>query len=88
MTSAKKTKVSITLSADLLSLIDTVAAKRKQNRSHIIELWLRKGAADQRARKLDRDTIEYYRQLESSESDEGDEWSSLATNEFGQIGID
>ena len=44
MTAAAKLKVSLTLSADLVALVDRDARRGKGSRSGVIEQWLRRAA--------------------------------------------
>ncbi len=89
MGTARKAKVSVTISADLLSQIDAFAARSGiGNRSYVIELWLRRAAREQSARRLEQDTIEYYEALTAAGGDDDTEWAAASSDEFGQLDID
>jgi metal-responsive CopG/Arc/MetJ family transcriptional regulator len=66
MTTARKVKVSVTLSRDLVELIDLEAAGFA-NRSAVVERWLRRAARAKVARDVDRATEEYYESLTTAE---------------------
>lgn len=66
MTAARKVKVSVTLSKDLVDLIDSEAT-RAANRSAVIELWLRRAARAKAVSDIERATEEYYDSLTASE---------------------
>ena len=55
-----KTKVSVSLSSDLLEQIDAEAEQTSRSRSQIFEVWLRLAARRRAAEKLERDTLAYY----------------------------
>ena len=55
-----KTKVSVSLSRDLLEEIDDEAAQTSRSRSQIFEVWLRLAARRRAAEKLERNTLAYY----------------------------
>ncbi len=89
MGTAKKAKVSVTISADLLAEIDSFANRSGiGNRSNVIELWLRRAAREQNSRQLERDTIEYYQSLTAAEIKEDADWAAASSNEFKRLGTD
>ena len=63
MTAAAKLKVSLTLSADLVALVDRDARRRKASRSGVIEQWLRRAANAAVEQELADATAAYYRSL-------------------------
>src|SRR5687768_13449669 len=67
MTSAPKLKVSLTLSADLISVIDRDARQRGSTRSGVIEDWLRRAANANAERELQHATAAYYLSLREGE---------------------
>jgi metal-responsive CopG/Arc/MetJ family transcriptional regulator len=68
-----KTKISITLSQDLLARIDREARRRPTGtRSAVIEDWVRRGARGRGADLLREETIAYYSSLDSEERAEDD----------------
>jgi hypothetical protein len=62
-----KLKVSLTLSADLVALVDRDAKRRKDTRSGVVEQWLRRAAAGNVERELEQATAAYYRSLRDEE---------------------
>jgi metal-responsive CopG/Arc/MetJ family transcriptional regulator len=58
-----KLKVSLTLDADLVALVDRSAERRNRTRSRIVEEWLRLGAQDSSSNRIDEATAAYYRRL-------------------------
>jgi metal-responsive CopG/Arc/MetJ family transcriptional regulator len=68
MSDARKVKVSVTLSQDLLTKIDREATREKTaTRSSVMENWLRHGARQQAERELEAQTIAYYEELSKEE---------------------
>lgn len=72
MTAAAKLKVSLTLSADLVALVDRDARRAKGSRSAVVEQWLRKAASSNVEHEIDAATAAYYRSLRG-EDRTGDE---------------
>jgi hypothetical protein len=72
MTKAAKIKLSVTLSADVLALVDRDARRLGKTRSGIIDQWLRRAAAGNVEREVEQATIAYYRSLRDDERKEGD----------------
>ena len=70
MTAAKKLKLSITLSADLVALIDDDAIRVAGGRSGVIEQWLRRAVAADAERDLDDATAAYYASLRADALEE------------------
>jgi hypothetical protein len=60
MTATAKLKVSLTLSADLVALVDREARRAKDSRSSVIEQWLRRAASSNLERVIDDATAAYY----------------------------
>jgi hypothetical protein len=67
MTTARKLKVSLTLSADVLALVDRDVAQRHATRSSVIEQWLRRAANVAQGKAIEDATAAYYRSLKSHE---------------------
>lgn len=89
MSRARKAKVSVTISADLLSQIDAFAKQSGiKNRSKVFELWLRKAAQAQLGKQLEQDTAEYYEALNAEAAEDDAEWSAASSDEFGRLGVD
>jgi metal-responsive CopG/Arc/MetJ family transcriptional regulator len=66
----KKTKLSLTVSADLLELVDRDVRKLKGTRSSVIELWLRRAAIASTRKSIEDATAAYYLSLQVTEEDE------------------
>ncbi len=73
MTSSPKLKVSVTLSADILELVDRDARRRSDTRSGVIEQWLRRAVSASVAKEIDDATAAYYLALRSDERAEDTE---------------
>jgi hypothetical protein len=63
MTAAAKLKVSLTLSADLVALVDRHARRGDGSRSGVVEQWLRRAATSSVEQAIDDATATYYRSL-------------------------
>ena len=72
MTAAAKLKVSLTLSADLVALVDRHARRGDGSRSGVVEQWLRRAASASVEHEIDDATASYYRSLRG-EDRTGDE---------------
>lgn len=64
---ARKIKVSLTLSADLVELVDRSARLRNETRSGVVEHWLRRGATAAVEREIADATTAYYEGLRRDE---------------------
>lgn len=80
MTAARKLKVSVTLSAEVLALVDRDAERRNDTRSGVVEDWLRRAAAAGAKADLDRDTAAYYRSLGDDERAEDEALARAASS--------
>jgi hypothetical protein len=67
MTPANKLKVSLTLSADVVALVDRDARHHKGTRSGIVEQWLRRAASRNVEQEIEHATVAYYRSLRADE---------------------
>jgi len=75
VTVAAKLKVSLTLSADLVALVDRDARRGKGTRSGVIEQWLRRAASANLEREIDDATAAYYRSLRGEDRTEDESLS-------------
>ena len=82
MTAARKVKVSVTLSADVLDAVDR-SARASGSRSSVMDQWLRIAARSEVERDLERATVEYYLGLSPGERTE-DAAISLAAGKAAQ----
>ena len=62
-----KLKVSVTLSGDLLELVDRDARRLNETRSGVIEQWLRRAAVATAHKELEAATAAYYLSLREAE---------------------
>lgn len=60
MMAAKKVKVSLTISSDLLARVDRAAKREGTTRSYLVEQWLDAGASRAAERAIDLATVAYY----------------------------
>ncbi len=75
MTAAAKLKVSLTLSADVLALVDRDARRGKGSRSSIVEQWLRRAASSSVEQEIGDATAAYYRSLRGEDRTEDESLS-------------
>lgn len=74
-----KSKVTVTLSPELLRQIDTLLqASEAGSRSQLVEEALRQWLRDQAQQDLERQTEEYYRSLSKAERKEDRQWTKHA----------
>jgi len=64
---ATKLKVSLTISADLLELVDRDARRRNDTRSAVVEQWLRRAANATLEKEIEDATTAYYQSLRGNE---------------------
>lgn len=67
MTAAAKLKVSLSLSAEVLALVDRTARRGNDTRSGVIERWLRRAATAAVEQEIAEATAAYYRSLRGDE---------------------
>ena len=67
MTTAAKLKVSLTLSADLVALVDRDALRHNDTRSGVVEQWLLRAANASAEKEIEEATAAYYRSLRAGE---------------------
>ena len=75
MTAAAKLKVSLTLSADLVALVDRDARRGRGSRSGVIEQWLRRAANASVKQEIADSTAAYYRSLRGEDRAENESMS-------------
>jgi len=87
--SARKIKVSVTISEDVLEAVDRLVDEKKRlSRSNVIDLWLRQAARREAHLKLERDTLSYYASLSAEDREEDTAWSDAASRHFMSLDID
>ncbi len=67
---ARKTKISISLDADVLDAVDRRAKRNKTTRSAVMEQWLRGAARQVEMQRLEEETAAYYDSLTPAEKAE------------------
>jgi metal-responsive CopG/Arc/MetJ family transcriptional regulator len=88
MTPAPKLKVSLTLSADVVALVDRHARRRKNTRSGVVEQWLRRAAATSAEQQIEEATAAYYRSLRGDERAEEDAMSRALSAAARRVAYD
>jgi hypothetical protein len=63
MSTTTKLKVSLTLSTDLVALVDRDARRRNNTRSGVVEQWLRRAATAGVEKEIEDATVAYYLSL-------------------------
>lgn len=88
MTSARKLKVSITLSADLVALVDRDAHRTHDTRSGVVEQWLRRAATATAEKDLEEATAAYYLSLRGDERSEDEALSRALSTAARRLSYD
>jgi len=78
-TRAQKSKITVTLSNDLVRQIDKLLESPEANsRSQLVEEAVRRWLRDQAQKDIERQTEEYYLSLSKAEHKENRQWSKIA----------
>jgi hypothetical protein len=88
MTTAAKLKVSLTLSADLVALVDRDARRLNDTRSGVVEQWLRRAASASTVQEIQDATVAYYRSLRGEERAEDEELSRALSSSARRVSYD
>jgi predicted transcriptional regulator len=88
MTNARKVKVSVSLDADLLGVVDGLAASEGTTRSAVMERWLRQVSRKAAVARLEEDTAAYYASLGPAERQDDASWAAAAGVAARQLVID
>ncbi|HTQ48766.1 MAG TPA: ribbon-helix-helix protein, CopG family [Polyangiaceae bacterium] len=88
MTGAAKLKVSLTLSADLVALVDRDARRSRSTRSGVIETWLRRAATASARREIEEATAAYYLALRAEADDEEEALSKALSSAAKKVRYD
>jgi metal-responsive CopG/Arc/MetJ family transcriptional regulator len=88
MTVARKLKVSVSIDADLVRLVDQRAAREGQTRSAIMEAWLRSASRRAAAARLEEETAAYYDVLTPTEASEDIAWAKGSARVARKLTID
>lgn len=85
---ARKVKVSVSLDADVLALVDQSAVREGAARSAVMERWLRAAARDAKLRQLENATAAYYDALTATERTEDTAIARAASRAARRLRID
>jgi metal-responsive CopG/Arc/MetJ family transcriptional regulator len=88
MTAAAKLKVSLSLSADVLALVDRTAQRGKDTRSGVIERWLRRAATAAAEQEVAEATAAYYRSLRNDDRDDEEALSRSLSDAARRVSYD
>jgi hypothetical protein len=88
MAVATKLKVSLTLSADVVALVDRDARRHDGTRSGVIEQWLRRAASASAQREIEDATAAYYRSLRGAGRDEEEALSKGLSSAARRVSYD
>jgi|SRR4051812_21862702 metal-responsive CopG/Arc/MetJ family transcriptional regulator len=88
MAAARKVKISVTLDADLVRLVDGHAANERSTRSAVMERWLRRASQRAALARLEEETASYYDAMSSDERDEDAGWAAAAVRASRRLAID
>ena len=79
LTRSKKSKITVTLSNDLVRQIDKLIESPEANsRSQLVEEAVRRWLREQAQKNIERQTEEYYLSLSKAEHKEDRQWSKIA----------
>lgn len=83
-----KLKVSLTLDADLVALVDRDARRRGATRSGVVERWLRRAAVAGAKEELEESTAAYYRSLLAEDREEDEALARASSAAARRLTID
>lgn len=86
--SSRKLKVSLTLSSDLLALVDKDAAKRGETRSGVIDQWLRRAAKESTTNAIHDATVKYYQSLTPEDAADNEAWARTSSEAAKRVNYD
>ena len=88
MTAATKVKVSVSIGADVLGVVDGQAAREGTTRSAVMERWLRQSSRTNAANRLAEDTAAYYDGLTDPDKQDDAAWSAASSAAARKLRID
>lgn len=88
MGAAKKVKVSLTLSPDLLARIDREAKRGHTTRSYLVEQWLNASAHRAAEHAIEAATIAYYESLTPEQRAEDEAYAAAVSRAASEIDYD
>ncbi|OHB93733.1 MAG: hypothetical protein A3E19_02975 [Planctomycetes bacterium RIFCSPHIGHO2_12_FULL_52_36] len=74
----RKTKLTVTISGDVVCVIDKIAKEKGTPRSQIMEEMLRDSLLRSKKRAIEKDIEAYYLSLSEKEKKEDREWTKVA----------
>ena len=83
-----KVKVSVSIDADVLGVVDGQAASEGTTRSAVMERWLRQVSRRAAAARLGEETAAYYDSLTSAERKDDASWAAASSGAARKLGID
>jgi metal-responsive CopG/Arc/MetJ family transcriptional regulator len=84
----RKVKISISLDADLLGIVDRRAAEEGATRSAVMELWLRQASHRSKLARLEEETARYYEALTDVEREEDAALAAASSRAARKLRID
>ena len=88
MTAARKVKISVSIDAQLLGLVDRSAANEGATRSAVMERWLRQASRQARAARLEEETAAYYDALTGEEKTDDAAWAAASSIAARRLRVD
>ncbi len=73
-----KTKITVTLSPELVRQLDSLPDAEAHSRSQVVEEALRRWLKDYTQKELEREVEQYYRSLSKDEREEDKQWTGIA----------
>src|SRR5215212_1724061 len=81
-------RVGLTLSSDVLVLVDRDARRNRGTRSGVVEQWLRRAATTNAEREIEQATAVYYRSLRDGERAEDQTFSKALSAAARRVSYD
>ncbi len=81
----RKTKLTVTISGDVVNEIDEIAQKNGSPRSQIMEGMLRDSLLKSKKKAVEKDIEAYYLSLSEEEKEEDREWAYLASENAKRV---
>ena len=88
MTAARKIKVSVSLDAELLGVVNRAAAREGTTRSALLERWLRESQRRANVARLEEETATYYDSLTVAETEDDARWASASARGARHLSVD
>jgi metal-responsive CopG/Arc/MetJ family transcriptional regulator len=88
MTPRRKEKISITVDADLLDVVDRMAAREGATRSGFMEAVLRQLSHRAKVTRLEEETAAYYDALTKAEREDDASWAAASSNAARKLQVD